>query len=274
MNKATFLALTLAGAVLVPLAQSAAAKRPPRAIEPSVWETRTFQRAHPDLTFRVSGQAHLEDRNYSRARSDFTEAARWGDKLSQAMLAEMLWDGIGVDTDRARAYAWMDLAAERGFVPFVAKRERYWAALDAQQRERALEVGRKLYAQYGDEIAQPRLRARLHKEARAMTGTRTGLPGQGTVILPTRGGARVTIFTVQGRSAPVSEGQPPPSAGNGGIANGHGGNQMSFDTFYAAEMWRPEPYARWQQEQLEFAQRGMVTVGELGDENGKQPGQL
>ncbi len=264
MNKASLIAFSLAGAMLMPLA-SAQAKRPPRAIEPAVWQNLTFKRAHPDLTFRVSGQAHLEDRKYGLARADFTEAAHWSDKLSQAMLAEMHWDGIGIASDRARAYAWMDLAAERGFVPFVAKRERYWAALDAQQRERALEIGRELYADYGDDVARPRLRSRLRKEARAMTGTRVGMPGAGRVILGTPGGAIVSVFSA--RTTGVS-------GDLGSMASGLGGNQLSFDVFYAAEHWRPEPYARWQMEQLEFAQRGMVTVGAREDTGAERPGQL
>jgi len=274
MNKATFLALTLVGAVLLPASQTAFAKRPPRAIEPSVWETESFKRAHPDLTFRVAGQAHLEDRQYSRARADFIEAAHWGDKLSQAMLAEMHWEGIGVSSDRAHAYAWMDLAAERGFIPFVAKRERYWAALNAQEREAALKVGQKLYADYGDEVSQPRLESRLRREARAMTGSRVAMPGAGRVILGTPGGAIVNIYSVRPNSVTTSEGLPAPNPGGAGMVTGHGGNQMSFDVFYAAEFWRPEPYARWQQDQLEFAQRGMVSVGAIETGNDSREGRL
>jgi|CXWL01.1.fsa_nt_gi hypothetical protein len=244
----------------------ASAKRPPRAIDPSVWQTESFRHAHPDLSFRVSGQANYEDGHFARARSEFTEAARWGDKLSQAMLAEMYWQGTGVGVDRASAYAWMDLAAERGFVPFVAKREKFWAELNEQERERALTVGKKLYEDYGDDVAQPRLGLRLRHAARFMTGTRTSMPGAGKVILGTRGGALVSISNVHGFTT-IRNGDTLISTNIGGVGMpiGLGGNQMSFDVYYAKEFWRVEPYQQWQAEQLDFARRGIVEVGAAKD---------
>lgn len=108
------------------------------------------------------------------------------------MLAQMHWAGVGSRSDHASAYAWMDLAAERGLLPFVAKRERYWDALTAQERG-ALSIGAKVYQEYGDDVAQGRLAHRLRKQARAMTGSRTAMPGAGKVILPTRADALVSI---------------------------------------------------------------------------------
>src|SRR3546814_9279963 len=70
------------------------------------------------------------------------------------MVAEMLWNGDGVERDRALAYAWMDLAAERGYAGFLGLRERYWSALDEAGRARALEAGQEVYAHYGDAAAR------------------------------------------------------------------------------------------------------------------------
>src|SRR3546814_6828921 len=80
----------------------------------------------------------------------FLRAARYADKPSQAMVAEMHWRGLGVPQDRELGYAWMDLAAERMYPNFVIKRERYWQLLDADQRSNAIERGQQLLAEYGD----------------------------------------------------------------------------------------------------------------------------
>lgn len=82
------------------------------------------------------------------------------------MVAEIYWEGQGVKADRPRAYAWMDLAAERQFVAFVAKREKYWAQLNNEEREEALSIGAQLYAEYGDDVALPRLDKRISSERR------------------------------------------------------------------------------------------------------------
>lgn len=116
---------------------------------------------HADLRFRLKAMEALEQGDHARAALRFRQAARYADKASQAALAELYWDGQGVDRDRALAYAWMDLAAERGYRFFLAKREAYWAALDARERSRSLVVGEALYAEFGDEVARPRLQARM-----------------------------------------------------------------------------------------------------------------
>src|SRR3546814_17375883 len=75
---------------------------------------------------------------------------------SQGMVAEMLWNGDGVERDRALADAWMDLAAERGYAGFHGLRERYWSALDEAGRARALEAGQEVYAHSGPAAPTPR----------------------------------------------------------------------------------------------------------------------
>ncbi len=61
----------------------------------------------------------------------FLRAARYADKPSQAMIAQMLWNGDGVPVDRVMAYVWADLAAERGYPAFIATREKFWSELNA-----------------------------------------------------------------------------------------------------------------------------------------------
>ena len=73
----------------------------------------------------------------STSAIDFRNAARYGDKLSEQRWPTC-WNGQGGPADRALGYAWMDLAAERGTEWLVVQRERFWEALIADERERAV----------------------------------------------------------------------------------------------------------------------------------------
>src|SRR5690606_22702533 len=110
--------------------------------------SRAFLDAHPDMKYRTEGWFAYEEGRFEDALAHFELAASYGDKLSQAMLAEMYWNGQGTAADRARGYAWADLAAERGYVQFLPLRERYWQELVGQERERAIEQGRAMLAEY------------------------------------------------------------------------------------------------------------------------------
>ena len=116
-----------------------------------------FLSAHPDLRWRAEGLDALEKDRAGEAFDYFKRAARYADKPSQAMVAEMLWTGTGVPADRPLAYAWMDVAAERAYIPFLAKREQYWNALSAAEQARALEIGAGIYDEYADTVAKERL---------------------------------------------------------------------------------------------------------------------
>jgi TPR repeat protein len=221
--------------------------QPPKMINADVWASEHFRKAHPDLVHRLKGQAHFEDGEFVQALAEFTEAASFGDKLSQAMLAEIHWEGLGVGVDRSLAYAWMDLAAERGFVAFVAKRERYWQALDAAERMRALQLGKTLYATHGDEVALQRMQGKLK---RGLFGSLAAKPGMG-------GGRGSVILPGNGSSVSVTAGVP------GAAAFVAGGVQMEFGAYYAREFWRLDQYVSWHEQHLDLARRGMVEVGPL-----------
>lgn len=240
MNVHATFALILAG--LLCIHPAAHAESQPRRIAQALWDQPSFRSAHPDLEHRLLAQQALDDGDLHTAVREFEKAASFGDKMSQAMLAEIHQTGRGVPPDPARAYAWMDLAAERGFVPFIGKRERLWAALDPGQRAEALRVGADLYARHGDEVALPRLEARLKRELKRMGGSRTGVAGAGSVILPTAGGTRVRLAR-RGQVAAL------------------GGPQVDLAQFYAPEFWRVGRYVDWQDAQLELARRGQVEVG-------------
>ena len=96
-----------------------------------------------DLRFRLHGLEEFKAGRHEDAFKFFQRASFYADKPSQGMVAEMLWNGQGVAKDPALAYAWMDLAAERGYVDMVIEpketRPRIITALNALSSKR--EVG-------------------------------------------------------------------------------------------------------------------------------------
>jgi len=190
-----------------------------------------FLSGHPDLRYRMHGQAELEQRRYEDAFSFFRRAAWYADKASQGMVAEMLWNGQGTAQDRAAAYAWMDLAAERGYYGFALLRERYWDALTSEERARAIELGGEIYATYGDEVAEPRLATALRRARRNSTGSRTGFAGNVKINVPGPGGEHITIDGAK---------------------------------FYDERYWDPKQYRAWQDAVWTHPARvGKVSVGEV-----------
>jgi hypothetical protein len=223
-------AAALALAVLIGTAPllAAADPAPPRITEEML--NGGLFNAHPDLKWRSQAMGEFEAGRMANAFAWFQRAARYADKPSQAMVAEMYWEGRGVARDRALAYAWIDLAAERGWQPFVLKREQYWAALDEAERARALAVGQQVYAEYGDAVAKPRKESVLARERKRTTGSRTGFVGPMDIVLPGPGGLPMRI---------------------------------RGDDYYAEALWKPEKYWAWQDRLWRDAMPGQVTVGSV-----------
>ncbi|MNV34681.1 hypothetical protein D3C71_1261080 [compost metagenome] len=194
-------------------------------------DTHTFLTSHPDLRYRKLGKEAQARGRLEEARRFYRLGARHADKLSQAALAEMWWNGQGGDQDRALAYAWMDLAAERGTEFLLVLRERYWAALTPDEQTRAVQQGQALYAEFGDTVAQPRQERELRRGLLEVTGSRTGWVG----------GMRMLVRDDRGK------------------------RYVEPDVFYRDEYWQPDQYWHWQAQQLEAAGRtigtGSVEVG-------------
>jgi hypothetical protein len=197
-----------------------------------------FEDSHPDMRFRTLGIEARKQERFEQARANFRSAARYADKLSQAALAEMYWKGEGGPVDRALAYAWMDLAAERGTRWLLLIRERYWQALDPGERERAVREGQAIYAACGDAAAKPRLEHLLRVGRNSATGSRLGWIGNGLDIHNTDSLADIGA----GRSPAL----------------------VSADAYYADRYWKPEAYWEWQDQILRTAPReGSVDIGQL-----------
>lgn len=197
--------------------------------EEQLMNSYAFLYAHPDVKFRKAGLAAYEAGLLSQAAKDFRRAARFADKPSQAMLAEMLWRGEGVPQDRPAAYAWMDLAAERGFKTMLVKREIYWNALTASERKIALDVGAELYAEFGDEIAKERLERKLRRATYERTGSNVGFVGNLDV-------------TLNVDNEPV---------------------KVDGASYYERRWWQPELYWALQDAEWQESRGGLVEIGPL-----------
>jgi uncharacterized protein len=193
---------------------------------------------HPNERFRFAGAKGAAAGQWEYAFANFRRAARYADKYSQHRISMLYWHGCGVGRDPSAAYAWADLAAERLYPDFVVLRERIWNALDDAQRTRAIEIGRELYAEYGDAVAKPRFAAELGRVKRKITGSHTGFHNRLEV-----GARRVGADP---RSSPLFSGVP--------IANLTG--------IYKQERWNPDQY--WKKEDYIWRQ-GAVLIGPLQD---------
>lgn len=188
-----------------------------------------FLEAHPDIRYRLLGLEEYGKNKHADALRFFQRAAYYADKPSQGMVAEMYWSGQGAEQDLALAYAWMDLAAERGYEGFTGLRERYWRALTEAERERALSEGEQIYAKYGDAAAQERIARVLRRERKKLTGSRTGFAGNVQVYIPT----------------------------DGGFA------QIDGSKFWDSRYWDPKEYRQWHDATWMKPRIGRVDVGEL-----------
>lgn len=192
-----------------------------------------FLSGHPDLRHRMEAMRQRDNGHPREAMRQFLLAARYADKASQAMIAEMLWNGQGVAPDRAMAYVWMDLAAERGYPALIALREHYWNGLNEEERSRARRDGLAVQERYHDGVSKPRLAAVLRRERGRMTGSRTGYTGNPLRIVSAKGQGETTID----------------------------GN-LFFDDRY----WDPAQYQAWHDEVWNRPLQGTVEVGEVSSE--------
>ncbi len=197
---------------------------------PSFTRGESFIRAHPDLSWREQGIAAYKQGRYASAMTYFRRAARYADKPSQAMIAQMLWNGDGVPVDHVMAYIWADLSAERGYPSLVATREKFWSELDPRERQAAVARGQSIFDEYGDEVAKNRQERALRHARLAITGSRTGHVGTLTI------------------SQRMPDGRF--SAVDGAL-------------YFADKYWKPEQYWEWQDSQFEKLPEGKVEVGPL-----------
>ncbi|OGT59721.1 MAG: hypothetical protein A3E01_04470 [Gammaproteobacteria bacterium RIFCSPHIGHO2_12_FULL_63_22] len=222
MGLATLVACAAAAGVN---AQSVTANQ----LDRQIMNTESFLNAHPDLRFRLLGLTAYQAADYAKAMIHFKRAARYADKPSQGMIAEMHWNGQGVPVNKPLGYAWMDLAAERHFKTMLVNRERLWNALTEAEREQAVIVGQPVYAEFGDKVAKPRLERLLRNARSNSVGSRTGFVGAVTITIPGPSGD----LTLDGSQ------------------------------YFQEKFWKPEAYWAWQAEDWKELPKGQVNVGPL-----------
>ncbi|MGH8158618.1 MAG: tetratricopeptide repeat protein [Rhodanobacter sp.] len=193
--------------------------------------------SHPDQRYRNAGIVAYKHGDKALALSLYIKAASYADKVSQAMVAMMYWNGDGIGADRPRAYAWMDLAADRGYRDLLAQREQYWQLLSKAEREQALVVGREIYADYSDEQGLDRLRLKLSRGMLSVTGSHTGFLVNGVSWL---------------------------GDGSTGSLKDFSGTPVDFNRMFDPMLWNPEQYARLKDLQWELKRplHGHVEVGD------------
>jgi uncharacterized protein len=179
-------ALAISLALLLPSAANATQNKdiPPDPVSDPLLITAGFLEHHQDLKYRLLGMEAYRNKNFEDALRFFRRASYFADKPAQGMIAEMYWNGEGTPVDRALAYAWMDLAAERQYRGFLLLRERYWNALSPAEREHALAEGQAVYARFGDAAAKPRYEINLRRGKKSIVGSRTGFVGAVQIEVP------------------------------------------------------------------------------------------
>lgn len=166
-------ALLLIPLLFLPVLAVASGQGPAAPLDDAALLGAGFLDGHPDMKFRQWGMDALQRGDAEAAMDNFRKAARYADKPAQGLLGEMYWYGVKRAADPVMAFAWMDVAAERGYPLMLELRDKYWAALPLEQHDIARAQALRLRDEYGDAAARPRLAAELQRGKRAMTGSRT-----------------------------------------------------------------------------------------------------
>jgi len=198
--------------------------------DPAFTRSESFLGAHPDLDWRYHGIENYKSGHYAWALIDFHRAARFADKTSQAIMAQMYWNGDGVTADRVIAYVWADLAAERGYPDFIATREKFWSQLSDGERQAAIQAGPRLFSEYGDAVAKKREENELRRALIGVTGSHT-----------THVGASMSSKRLV----------------NGRWIDSDGAS------YWGEKYWTPEKYWRWQDRVWTQPPEGKVEVGPI-----------
>ena len=227
----------------------------------------SFATYHPDqYYFDKAIEAFDRGRLGDTARV-LEQSSRYGDKVAQVALALMARDGVGRAADPAEAYAWLDVAAERGYPMFLAEREALWQKLTPGDQARALELAKALHAEHGDAVAKPRLERLLRQGKAQQTGTRTGAGSAKTGVATLDSAARAAFLAAfLGKANPggtnssgaAASAAMTAFAGASGAAGATGINANG--DYYDDAHWEPALY--WYMRDAPFLQ-GRVTVRAL-----------
>ena len=183
--------------------------------------------ALPGEYLHAKAMDYYERGNHYVAYKTFLKSARWADKLSQFNLGVMHFKGQGMEADKARAWAWFKLSAERGYPKMTRMVEHVEKELGDAQLERGRRILEdELKPEYGDAVAVPKATRRMEKERENITGSRTGFVGNLDVLLPD-------------------------------------GTTMDGQSFYKEGNWDYQLYIQREKRIFDALDRGNVTLGEF-----------
>jgi TPR repeat protein len=209
--------------------------------------------AVPGEYFFGLGVNAINHNDYKHAVAMYKIAASWGYKPAEYNLGVIFSKGEGdVPVDLPQAYAWMQLAAERNEVSYVAARNRVKDMLTAEQLQTSEKILPGLSAIYGDAVALPRAKAKWRDVLTHATCSHVGFTG---CNMKAGNGNNF-------RSNPSQLGKPTKSSGSPNV-NGMdivGGNAVDGSLAYSDLRATDNPY--------DPRFNGVVTVGAVKPANG------
>ena len=137
--------------------------------------TADYDEHTPGYYPKIRAMQAYERGDLSRAYSNFKLAAAWADKFAQFNVGMMYLNGEGTDYDPTRAWAWIELSAERGYPQFVDAADTLWDLLSEWEQELAKQYFADiLLPKYGDHVAIRKTASKMRHERRSATGSRLG----------------------------------------------------------------------------------------------------
>lgn len=133
----------------------------------------------PSWIHMVEGLRSYRHGEFRRAFGRFRLASNWANKHGQAWIGWMYTLGQGVEKDVPRAYAWLKLAAERGYPTFVEDVQALSEAMSPVELAHGeLILTHELLPELGDEVAVRRTSMEMWTERMRVTGSRVGYTGR------------------------------------------------------------------------------------------------
>jgi hypothetical protein len=137
---------------------------------------RNYAQNAPGTQFLERGNTFFRQGDYAAAAGYYRLAARWADKLAQFNLGLLHVNGDGVERDPLLGWAWIELAAERGYPKYQRVADRIWAQFDDEHRRVARRIlDEQLAPEYGDAVA-------IERTAREMERMRDRATGGGSRV--------------------------------------------------------------------------------------------
>jgi hypothetical protein len=147
-------------------------------ISPAVAPAYPYYEHTPSADEMVRAQRAYEAGMHGAAIMHWRNAARWADKFAQYNLGIMYLRGEGVEFDPLRAWAWLELSAERGYPEFERQADELWSMMSEAERRKARAIHeRELLPEYGDAARMEAVARKMKRELREATGSRTGSRG-------------------------------------------------------------------------------------------------